>query len=81
MSSRLAQQEQTSELAPKPSAAAKNSEALALAIGFGIIALTLAAGFRTWQRGHKLLFFLGLVAPIAWMLGLFLRRPKPGQWI
>lgn len=81
MISRLAQEMETSEPVPTPSASARNTETIALALGFTIIALTLAAGFRTWQRGHKLLFLIGFVAPVAWMLGVFLRRPKPGQWI
>jgi hypothetical protein len=78
----VAQQVPTTELAsPAPSVAAQNQERLAIAIGFLVLALVLGTAVQTWRRGHKLLFVLGFFAPLAWLLGLFLRRPQPGKWI
>jgi hypothetical protein len=54
---------------------------LPLILGALVLGLSIAAAVRTWRRGHKLLFLVGFVAPLAWFVGVFLRPPKDGEWI
>ncbi len=46
-----------------------------------LFAISIGAAVTTWKRGHKLLFFVGFVVPLAWFAGVFLRRPKDGAWV
>jgi hypothetical protein len=57
-------------------------------VGFLFVVATIVVmGFSFWcalrayQRGHKLLFVVGIFFPPAWWVGAFLPPPKPGAWI
>ena len=52
-----------------------------LLIGIVLLALHVWLAVRSWKRGHKLLFAIGFIAPIAWWAGAFLPPPKPGAFI
>ena len=46
-----------------------------------MLGISIAAAVTTWKRGHKLLFAVGFIVPFAWFAGVFLRRPKDGEWL
>jgi hypothetical protein len=46
---------------------------------FAVVHVFLA--IRSWKRGHKLLFAVGFIAPLAWWAGAFLPPPRDGKMI
>jgi hypothetical protein len=70
--------------APAPLSAPPPGNGMVMVLPIVVLAffaLSIAAAVRTWRRGHKLLFAIGFLAPIAWWVGAFLRPPKNGEWI
>ena len=51
----------------------------AASIVFGILGLVLSiyCGVKTWKKGHKLLFFVGLFVPILWYIGALMKPAAP----
>lgn len=66
--------------APPPS---PSTGVLLVPLGIGVLVLALHAwlAVRSWKRGHKLLFAIGFVVPLAWWAGALLPPPKPGAII
>jgi hypothetical protein len=52
-----------------------------LLVTIAVMAFSFWCALRSYRRGHKLLFVLGIFFPPAWWLGAFVRSPKPGAWI
>ena len=46
---------------------------------FGVIAVVVSiyCGVKTWKKGHKLLFFVGLFLPICWFIGALMKPAAP----
>jgi len=42
---------------------------------FGL--LSLYCGFRTWKKGHKALFVVGLFVPVLWFIGALMKPKSP----
>lgn len=47
-----------------------------LGLVLGIVSLYCA--FRTWKKGHKVLFVIGLFMPLAWIVGA-LMKPREAR--
>ena len=45
---------------------------------FWLICL-LSAGVLTWRNGHKVMFFIGFLIPIVWIVGAAYRKSTPYQ--
>ena len=45
------------------------------------VAFNIYCAVRSYNRGHKLLFLVGIFVPVAWWLGAFLRPPADDRWI
>ena len=39
----------------------------------------LSAGVLTWKNGHKVMFFIGFLIPIVWIVGATYRKSTPYQ--
>ena len=40
----------------------------------------LSAGVLTWKHGHKVMFFIGFIVPILWIVGAMIdKKPPPYQ--
>ena len=49
---------------------------------FGLLwlACLLSAGVLTWKNGHMVMFFIGFVVPILWIVGAMIsKKPPPYQ--
>ena len=39
-----------------------------------------SAGVLTWKNGHKVLFFIGFILPLLWIVGAMIsKKPAPYQ--
>ena len=40
----------------------------------------LSAGVLTWKHGHRVMFFIGFIVPILWIVGAMIgKKPAPYQ--
>ena len=39
----------------------------------------LSAGVLTWKNGHKILFFIGFIFPLLWIVGAMISKKTPYQ--
>jgi hypothetical protein len=39
----------------------------------------LSAGVLTWKNGHKILFFIGFILPLVWIVGAMISKKTPYQ--
>jgi hypothetical protein len=49
---------------------------------FGLLwlACLLSAGVLTWKHDHKVMFFVGFIVPILWIVGAIMtKKPPPYQ--
>jgi hypothetical protein len=46
--------------------------------GFIYLAVVFTIGLATYRRGHKVLFFIGFLMPLLWLVGAII-PPKPGS--
>jgi hypothetical protein len=37
----------------------------------------LSAGVLTWKHGHKVMFFIGFIVPILWIVGAMIGKKDP----
>jgi hypothetical protein len=54
---------------------------LAIVLSLLFIGFNIYCAIRSYTRGHKLLFVIGIFVPVAWWLGAFLPPPRDGHWI
>jgi hypothetical protein len=52
-----------------------------LLVTVAVMAFSFWCALRSYRRGHRLLFLVGIFFPPAWWLGAVLPQPKPGAWI
>ena len=41
------------------------------------LACLVSAGVLTWKNGHKVMFFIGFLVPIVWIVGAILEQADP----
>lgn len=46
-------------------------------LGALYLVLLVVFGTLTWRKGHLVLFWVGIIFPVLWMIGAVL-KPKPG---
>jgi hypothetical protein len=46
---------------------------------FGLLwlACLLSAGVLTWKNGHMVMFFIGFIVPILWIVGAMISKKPP----
>jgi hypothetical protein len=52
-----------------------------IVVAFAFVAFNIYCGVRSYTRGHRLLFLIGIFVPVAWWLGAFLPPPADDRWI
>lgn len=48
-------------------------------LGALYLVLLVVFGTLTWRKGHFVLFWVGIIFPVLWMIGAVL-KPKPGYY-
>jgi hypothetical protein len=48
-------------------------------LGLIWLACLVSAGVLTWKNNHKVMFFLGFLVPVIWIVGAIWSRPAPYQ--
>ena len=48
-------------------------------LGALYLVLLVVFGTLTWRKGHFVLFWVGIIFPVLWMIGAIL-KPKPGHY-
>ena len=48
-------------------------------LGLIWLACLVSAGVLTWKNGHKVMFFIGFLVPIVWIVGAIWSKPAPYQ--
>ena len=44
------------------------------------LSVLFSAGVLTWKNGHKILFFIGFIFPLLWIVGAVMsKKPAPYQ--